>query len=390
LKRAKRLEAIPPYVFAEMDKRKRELVAKGIDVIAMGIGDPDLPTPEWIVEAMGRAIHKPAYHRYPDYEGATFFRTAVTAWYHRRFEVKLDPGSEVMALIGSKEGLAHLIWAFVDPGDIVLIPDPAYPVYRIHTLLAGGEPYLMPLRPENGFLPDFEAIPEAVRRRAKILFINYPNNPTSAVADLGFFRRAVDFARRYGLLLCHDNAYAEMTYDGFVAPSVLAVDGAKDVAIEFYSFSKPFNMTGWRIAAAVGNAEAVAALGIIKTNTDSGQFTAIQEAAASAFDHDPETFFARMNRVYAGRRDTFVDGMNALGWKLEKPKGTFYVWVPVPPGQTSSGFARLCLERAGVVVTPGVAYGPHGEGFIRVALTVDERRIREAIDRLAAAGVRYS
>ncbi len=389
MRKAKRIAAIPPYVFAQMDKRKKELIAKGVDVIALGIGDPDLPTPEWVVEDMGRAIQKPPYYRYPDYEGAAFYRKAMADWYRHRFDVELDPANEVVALVGSKEGLAHLIWAFVDPGDTVLIPDPAYPVYRTHTLLTGGDPYMMPLLPENGFLPDFDAIPEDTRRRAKILFLNYPNNPTAAVADLDFFRRAVDFAKRCDLLICHDNAYAEMTYDGFRAPSILEVDGAKDVAIETYSFSKPFNMTGWRIAAAVGNAEAVAALGIIKTNTDSGQYTAIQEAAASAFDHDPEAFFAKMNRVYKGRRDVFVDGMNALGWEMEKPRGTFYVWVPVPQGQTSGGFAQVCLEKAGVVVTPGAAYGPNGEGFVRVALTVDEKRLREAVDRLAKAGVRY-
>ncbi len=389
MRRAKRIASIPPYIFAQMDQRKQELLAKGVDVIALGVGDPDQPTPDWIVEEMGRAIKKPAYHRYPDYQGAAFYRRAMADWYRRRFQAELDPNREVVALIGSKEGLAHLIWAFVDPGDVVLIPDPAYPVYRTHTLLAGGDPYLMPLLPENDFLPDLDAIPEDVARRAKILFINYPNNPTSAVADLDFFRRAVDFARRHDILLCHDNAYAEMTFDGYVAPSILAVDGAKDVAVEFYSFSKPFNMTGWRIAAMVGNADAVSALGIIKTNTDSGQFTAVQEAAAAAFDHDPAAFFAKMNRLYTGRRDVFIDGMNALGWQMEKTKGTFYVWVPIPPGQTSGGFSQVCLDKAGVVVTPGVAYGPHGEGFVRVALTVDEKRLKEAVDRLEAAGVRY-
>lgn len=389
MRRAKRIETIPPYIFAQMDKRKAELTARGADVIALGIGDPDQPTPDWIVEEMGRAIKKPAYHRYPDYEGSKAYREGLADWYRRRFSVDLDPDKEVMALIGSKEGLAHLIWAYVDPGDVVLIPDPAYPVYRTHTLLCGGDPYLLPLLPKNKFLPDLEAIPAEIARRAKILFINYPNNPTSAVADLDFFRRAVDFCRRYDILLASDNAYAEMTYDDFVAPSALSVEGAKDVAVEFYSFSKPFNMTGWRIAAMVGNQDAIGALGIIKTNTDSGQFTAIQEAAVAGFDHRPRDFFVKMNEMYARRRDVFIAGMNSLGWPLEKPKGTFYVWVPTPPGQTSGEFAGVCLEKAAVVVTPGVAYGPHGEGFVRVALTVPEERLKEAVDRLAKAGVRY-
>ncbi|MCL4425966.1 MAG: LL-diaminopimelate aminotransferase [Firmicutes bacterium] len=379
---ARRIDKVPPYLFAEIDKKKKDALARGVDIINLGIGDPDQPTPAFVVDALREHAGNPKTHRYPDYEGSPEFRQAMAQWYEKRFGVRLDPNKEAMTLIGSKEGLAHLIWAFVDPGDYTLIPDPAYPVYKTHTLLAGGTPYPMPLLPENGFLPDFGTIPEEVWRRAKIMFLNYPNNPTAAVADKEFYREAVALARKYDLLLAHDAAYAEMTFDGFVAPSVLEIPGAKDVAIEFYSFSKPFNMTGWRIAAALGNAQAVAALGIIKTNTDSGQFTAVQWAALEAFRHDPENFFGQMNRLYQGRRDVVIDGLNSLGWRLPKTKGTFYVWIPVPPGHTSASFTAELLDRAGVIVVPGTGYGEKGEGFVRIALTVPEARLREAVDRI--------
>jgi len=379
---AKRIEKVPPYLFAEIDKKKKEALARGIDIINLGIGDPDQPTPDFVVDALATHARNPKTHRYPDYEGSPEFRQAMSQWYQRRFGVTVDPSREVMTLIGSKEGLAHLIWAFVDPGDYALIPDPAYPVYKTHTLLAGGVPYTMPLLPENGFLPDFGKIPEEVWRKAKLLFLNYPNNPTAAVAERAFFEEAVALAKKYDVLLVHDAAYAEMTFDGYVAPSVLEVPGAKEVAIEFYSFSKPFNMTGWRIAAAVGNAAAISALGIIKTNTDSGQFTAIQWAAMEAFQHDPLGFFGQMNRLYQGRRDVIIDGLNSLGWKLPRTRGTFYVWVPVPAGYTSASFTAELLERAGVIVVPGTGYGEKGEGFVRIALTVPEERLREAVERM--------
>lgn len=381
--RARRIEAVPPYLFAEIDRKREEALARGVDVIDLGIGDPDRPTPEHVVERLAREARNPAWYRYPSYAGALEFRRAAAEWLHRRFGVTVDPRTEVMTLIGSKEGLAHLVWAYVDAGDLALVPDPGYPVYRTHVLLAGGEPYPLPLRAERGFLPDLAAVPEAVARRAKILFLNYPNNPTAAVADLAFFEEAVAFCRRHDLLLCHDAAYCDITYDGFVAPSVLQVPGAREVAIEFHSLSKPFNMTGWRLGFAAGNADAVAALGIIKTNTDSGQFTAIQYAGISALLETPPEFLADLRRCYARRRDLVVDTLARLGIRVPKPLGTFYVWAPVPPGYTAAGFAAALLERAGVIVAPGTGYGREGEGYFRISLTTPDDRLAEAMDRLA-------
>lgn len=382
MKRAQRIAKVPPYLFAEIDKKKAAVIARGVDVISLGIGDPDLPTPDYVIERMREEVKNPKWHRYPDYDGSLEFRTAAANFYRRRFGVELNPKNEVLTLIGSKEGIAHIIWAFVDPGDIALIPDPGYPVYKTHTLLVGGTPYIMPLLRENGFLPDLSKIPADVAQKAKLMFLNYPNNPTAGVATLEFFEEAVAFCKKYDILLCHDLAYSEMTFDGYVAPSVLQVPGARDVAVEFYSLSKPFNMTGWRIAFLAGNAEAVAALGIIKTNTDSGQFTAIQMAGIEALENSPFEFVKKMNEIYARRRQIAVDGLRAIGLDVQPPKGSFYIWVPVPKGQTSAGFATLLLEEAGVVVTPGGAYGDHGEGYIRIALTVGEDRLREAIDRI--------
>jgi len=382
LRTASRIAQVPPYLFAQIDKKKAEVAARGVDIISLGIGDPDKPTPKNVVDRAVAEVQNPKWHRYPDYEGSPQFREAAAAFYQKRFGVSLDPKKEVLALIGSKEGLAHLIWAFVDPGDVVLVPDPAYPVYKTHTILAGGTPHIMPLTRENNFLPDFTAIPEDVARRAKLMFLNYPNNPTAATADLAFFEEAVAYCRKYDICLVSDNAYSEMTYDGYVAPSILQVPGAKDVAIEFFSLSKPFNMTGWRIAFAAGNPEAVAALGIVKTNTDSGQFTAVQMAGMEALLHTPQSFIDEMNAMYARRRDIAVEGLRALGFDVRKPKGTFYLWVPVPQGQTSAGFTETLLEKAGVVVAPGTGYGDYGEGYIRLALTVEEPRLKEAIDRI--------
>ncbi|BDG60665.1 LL-diaminopimelate aminotransferase [Caldinitratiruptor microaerophilus] len=383
---ARRIESVPPYLFAEIDRKRREVAARGVDVISLGIGDPDLPTPDFVVERMAQEIRDPRWHRYPDYEGHPAFRRAVASFYRRRFGVEIDPDREVLALIGSKEGLAHLIWAYVDPGDVVLVPDPAYPVYLTQTRLAGGEPYVMPLRRERGFLPDLGAIPTDVARRAKLLFVNYPNNPTGAVADRAFYEEAVAFCRQHDILLVSDNAYSEMTFDGFVAPSALEVPGARDVTVEFWSLSKPFNMTGWRIAAAVGNADALyRALGIVKTNLDSGQFTAIQMAAAAALESpEAEAFIRRMNAVYARRRDMAVQALRRMGLDVEAPRGTFYLWVPVPAGHTSTSFATLLLEKAGVVVTPGIGYGPGGEGYVRLSLCLPDERLQEALDRMTA------
>lgn len=385
--KAQRIAAVPPYLFAEIDKKKAAVKARGVDVISLGIGDPDLPTPAFVVERMLAEVQDPRWHQYPDYDGTLEFRAAACAYYQKRFGVDLDPASEALALIGSKEGLSHIIWAYVGPGDVVLTPDPAYPVYRTHTGLAGGEAYTLPLLAENGFLPDLDAVPAAVARRAKLLFVNYPNNPTGAVADLEFYARAVDFCRRHDILLVSDNAYSEMTYDGYVAPSVLQVPGAKDVAVEFWSLSKPFNMTGWRIAFAVGNAAALAALGIIKTNTDSGQYTAVQMAAIEALQNPAgEAFIREMNEIYRRRRDMAVAGLRAIGLRAEPCRGSFYLWVPVPEGQTSAGFATRLLEEAGVVVTPGVGYGSYGEGYIRIALCLPEERLAEAMRRIKALG----
>lgn len=382
MKCAQRIAKVPPYLFAEIDKRKAAVIARGVDVISLGIGDPDLPSPDYVVEKMCQEVRNPKWHRYPDYDGSLEFRTAAANFYRRRFGVELNPKNEVLTLIGSKEGIAHIIWAFVDPGDVALIPDPAYPVYKTHTLLTGGTPYIMPLLRENGFLPDLGKIPADVAQKAKLMFLNYPNNPTAGVATLEFFEEAVAFCKKHDILLCHDLAYSEMTFDGYVAPSILQVPGAKDIAVEFYSLSKPFNMTGWRIAFLAGNAEAVAALGVIKTNTDSGQFTAIQMAGIEALEHDPLEFVGKMNEIYARRRQIAIDGLRAIGLDAQPPKGSFYIWVPVPKGQTSAEFASLLLEQAGVVVTPGGAYGDHGEGYIRIALTVGEDRLREAIERI--------
>ncbi|MBT9281671.1 MAG: LL-diaminopimelate aminotransferase [Hydrogenibacillus schlegelii] len=384
---AQRIATVPPYLFAQIDKKKSELMSKGVDVISLGIGDPDLPTPDFVVERMQREVANSRWHQYPDYDGHLLFREAVADFYKRRFGVDLDPKQEVLTLIGSKEGLAHLIWAYVDPGDVVLIPDPAYPVYQIHASLAGGTPYFLPLTRERNFLPDLSLVPEEMARRAKLLFLNYPNNPTGAVASLDFYEEVVAFCQRYDILLVSDNAYSETTFDGYVAPSVLQVPGAKEVAVEFWSFSKPFNMTGWRIAAAVGNADALyKGLGIIKTNTDSGQFTAIQMAAVEALTHpQSEAFIREMNAIYQRRRDLAVEGLRAAGLQVEPPKGTFYLWVPVPKGHTSTSFAELLLTEAAVVVTPGVGYGQYGEGYVRISLSLKEERLKEALDRIRKA-----
>lgn len=376
---ADRIADLPPYLFAELDRKLSAKRAEGVDVISLGVGDPDLPTPDHVVRAMQDAVADPATHRYPSYIGAPEFRRAVAAWYRRRFGVEVDPDTEVMALIGSKEGIGHVSFAFVDPGDESLVPDPGYPVYAVSTRLAGGTPVSLPMPAERGFLPDLDAAP--VSARTRMLWLNFPTNPTAATCDLDTFEQAVAFAREHGLVLAHDNAYSEITFDGYVAPSVLQVPGARDVAIEFGSLSKFFNMTGWRIGWAVGSAEAIRALGVIKTNLDSGQFTAIQRAAIAALEGPPEEL-DRLRAVYQRRRDLVVDTLNGLGWSLERPRGSCYVWVPVPEGHTSSSFADHLLDRAGVFVAPGSGYGARGEGFVRFSLTVADDRLEEALGRL--------
>ena len=377
---AKRIETLPPYLFAELDRKLAAKREHGVDVISLGVGDPDLPTPAHIVEALQEAVDDPSTHRYPSYYGSLEFRRAVAAWYGRRFGVELDPETEVMALIGSKEGIGHIAFAFMDPGDEALIPDPGYPVYGVSTRLAGGTPVSLPMPAESGFLPDLDAAP--VSDRTKAIWLNFPTNPTAAIADLGTFEAAVAFAREHDLLLLHDAAYSEITFDGYVAPSPLQVPGAKDLTLEFGSASKFYNMTGWRIGWVAGSAEAVRALGVVKTNLDSGQFTAIQRAAIAALE-GPEEHLDQLRAIYQGRRDLVIGTLNGLGWSLKPPLGSCYVWVPVPEGDTSASFADRLLDEAGVFVAPGSGYGVRGEGFVRFSLTVPDDRLAEAMDRLA-------
>jgi LL-diaminopimelate aminotransferase len=383
---ARRIDQIPPYLFAEIDKRKEEMRKKGIDLIDLGIGDPDLPTPKPIIERLKKAAENPKNHRYPSYEGMIEFRTAVAQWYERRFGIQLDPETEVLSLIGSKEGIAHIPLAFVDPGDIVLVPSPGYPVYRVSTLFAGGTPYFLPLRKESGFLLNVSQIPESVAKKAKLLFINYPNNPTSAVAERSFFEEVVAFARRYQVIVSHDAAYSEVAFDGYHPLSFLQVEGAREVGVEFHSLSKTFNMTGWRIGFAVGHPEILAGLGRVKTNIDSGLFQAIQEAGTEALNHF-DTPLPEIINIYQRRRDVMVKGLRELGLEVDRPKATFYLWIQVPKGYTSAQFATVLLEQGGIVATPGNGFGEDGEGFIRMALTVDEKRLNEAIERLR--GIRF-
>ena len=381
---SQRLQRVGAYLFADLDRRQEVLVAKGVDVISLGTGDPDLPTPEHIVRALEEGARDPRTHRYPPYSGTGEFRKAVAQWYAWRFGVTLDPEREVLALIGSKEGLAHLPWATINPGDVTLVPDPGYPVYRSATIMAEGEPVAMPLLAARGFLPDFDAIPAEALHRARLLFLNYPNNPTGATADLEFFARAVAFARRHGLLLVHDNAYSEIAFDGYRPPSILQVDGARDVAIELHSLSKSYNMTGWRVGFAVGNAEAVGALGTVKTNVDSGVFRAVQHAAIAALT-GPQDVLAPTLATYRARRDRTVAALRAVGWQAPAPKATLYIWVPTPNGQSSVAFAADVLDRTGVVITPGIGYGPSGEGYVRLSLTTPDARLDEALARIRRA-----
>ena len=388
MKTSQRLEKIPPYLFAQIDKKIDEAKEKGINIISLGIGDPDMPTLPNIVGAMHEAVYKPENHDYPPYQGTKEFRKASANWMKKRFNVELDYDSEMLALIGSKEGLAHVFFAFVDSNDIVLVPDPGYPVYKNGTILAGGEIYLMPLLAQNNFLPNFEKIPPEIAKRAKLMFLNYPNNPTGAVADLEFYQKAVDFAKKYDILICNDQAYSEMTYDNYIASSILEIEGAKDCAIEFYSHSKSYNMTGWRIGFACGNKEAIKALGTIKNNIDSGVFKAIQEAGIEAYN-TPKSEIEKLNKIYQKRRNIVENALKELGWNIKPTKGTFYLWLPTPNNMPSADFCEMLIERTGVVVVPGVGYGENGEGYFRIALTKDEKIIREAMERIKKAGIKY-
>lgn len=380
-KPASRVAKVPPYLFARIDKKKEEARKKGLDLIDFSIGDPDIPTPEFIVKRMQEAVADPKNHRYPSYEGMLAYRKAVAEWYLKRFSVEVDPADEVVALIGSKEGIAHFPFAYLDEGDIALIPSPGYPVYKIMTLLAGGVPYIMPLLEENGFLPRFDTIPEEVLKKAKFMFINYPNNPTGAHAHDAFYEEAVALAKKYDFVLCHDAAYSEVTYDGFRARSVLEFDKEKRYSIEFHSLSKTYCMTGWRIGFAAGNREAVQNLGKLKTNIDSGAFDAVQWAAIEALTSNQESV-AAMRTVFQKRRDIIVDGLASIGIQVTRPLATFYIWAHVPEGYNSADFAEKLIEEKGIVVTPGSGFGDEGEGYFRISFTTGEDRIREAVERM--------
>ena len=383
MKPSKRLDLIPPYLFAELERKIAAKRAEGIDVISLGIGDPDRPTPALIVEAMAEAITEPETHRYPSNRGRADFRQAVSDFYMRRFDVELDPATEIMPAIGAKECIFNLNLAFLDPGDAALSADPGYPVYTGGPLMAGGDPVLMPLLPAHGFTPDLTAIGEADRARAKLMFFNYPNNPTGAVVRPGFFEEAVAFARDNDILAVHDNAYSETVYDGYHAPSFLATPGAKEVGVEVFSWSKGYNMTGWRCAAIVGNAEAIAHYWKLKTNIDSGLFEAVQLAGIAALSPDADGDKKEMNALYTRRRDLVVDALRAIGVKVTPPKGTIYIWAPVPEGfANAAAYCEHVLEQAAVVISPGGAYGPNGEGFFRISLTTPDDRLLEAVERL--------
>ncbi|TMK86195.1 MAG: aminotransferase class I/II-fold pyridoxal phosphate-dependent enzyme [Actinobacteria bacterium] len=376
---ARRVACLPPYLFAELDRKVAAKRQEGVDVISLGVGDPDLPTPRHVVEALQEAAEDAATHQYPSYYGLPALRLAVAEWYERRFGVELDPDTEVLPLIGSKEGLAHLSFAMIDPGDAALVPDPGYAVYSIGTALAGGTPVPVALEAGRRFIPDLEALsPPAA---TKVLWLNYPSNPTAAVAEPDFFDRAVDFARRHDLLLCHDAAYSEITFDGFVAPSVLQSAGAKDVAVEFGSLSKTYNMTGWRVGFVVGNPRAIGALATLKTNLDSWIFNALQRAAVAALTGSQD-HVEQMRAVYQKRRDVVVSAFQEIGIPVEPPLGSIYVWVPTPDGRSGEDFASDLLDEAGVVVTPGTGFGRQGEGFVRISLTVADARLQEAVDRI--------
>ncbi len=376
-----RLEAMPPYMFQELERRIAEKRAAGIDVISLGIGDPDEPTYPYIVEAMQKAVADPTYHQYPSNRGRDEFRQGLARFYERRFGVEIDPGDEVIPAIGAKECIYNLCFAFLDPGGVALASDPGYPVYTGGPILAGATPELLPLLPELGFAPDLGAVPAEVAAKARLMFLNYPNNPTGAVVPDGFFETVVSFAREHEILVVHDNAYSETTYDAYVAPSFLATPGAKEVGVEVFSLSKGFNMTGWRCAAILGNAEAVQTYWRLKTNVDSGLFEAVQMAGVAALE-GPSEPLQRMNETYTRRRDLVVSALREIGVEVPSPKGTIYVWAPVPNGHTSTSFAELVLEEAAVVVSPGSMYGPSGEGFFRIALTAPDERIEEAVGRM--------
>ncbi len=383
MRTAKRLEAVPPYLFVEISRKIAEKKARGEDVISFAIGDPDLPTPSHILDRLIKEIQVPANHRYPESSGLPQFRQAVARWYQKRFGVDLDPDREVVSLIGSKEGIGHVALCLIDPGDVALIPDPAYPVYGSGTLFAGGESYPVPLLEENGYLPELEDIPARVLERARVLWINYPNNPTGAVAGVEFYDKVVDFAGKHDLAVCSDAPYSEIAFDGYVPTSFLQAQGARDVGIEFHSLSKTYNMTGWRVAMAVGNSKLIKALTVVKSNLDSGIPQAIQQAAIEALE-GPQDCVAENVAIYQKRRDRLVSGLAKLGLRVHPPKASFYLWARVPADFTSAEYATKLLDEASVVVTPGAAYGEQGEGYIRLSMSVPDDRIDEALARIGS------
>lgn len=381
IKLSNRLSKLPPYLFVEINKKIAEKRARGEDIISFAIGDPDLATPSHIIEELCQAAHDPANHRYPETAGLPELCEAIAEWYRRRFGVSLDPAHEVLPLIGSKEGIGHMSFCLIDPGDVALVPDPGYPVYSMSTLLAGGEVYPVPLREENNFLPDFSEIPEEVLGRAKILWLNYPNNPTGATADLDFFQKAIDFARQHSLAICHDAPYTEVAFDGYSPPSFLQLPGAKEIGVEFHSLSKTYNMTGWRIGMAVGNPQMIDALFRFKSNLDSGIPQAIQRAAIKALA-GPQDCVAEHNLIYQKRRDKLLSALREIGLSAKTPKAGFYIWCRVPEGYTSTEFASELLDRVNIAVTPGIGYGKFGEGYVRFSLTLPDERLEDGIERL--------
>jgi LL-diaminopimelate aminotransferase len=382
---ATRIKTLPPYLFAAIDKMKQEAIARGVDIINLGIGDPDLPTPAPIIDSLAQAAKNAKHHQYPSYEGMLAFRTAVADWYKRRFNVTLNPADEVLTLIGSKEGIGHIHLAFVDPGDVVLVPSPGYPVYPVGTSFCGGVTHIMPLTKANGFLPDLTAIPRDVAKKAKLMWLNSPNNPTSVIMTKDYFKRAIEFAQEHQIIICHDAAYSEIYYDGKRPASFLEVDGAKDVGVEFHSLSKTYNMTGWRLGFAVGNKTVLAALGKVKSQLDSGVFEAVQAAGITALGLD-DAVTDGIRKIYQERRDTIIPGLKRLGLEVDAPPAAFYIWVTVPKGYTSASFTAHLLEKAGIVTTPGNGFGAPGEGYIRMTVCTSKERLAEAVERIKKAG----
>lgn len=382
---SERLNSLPPYLFADLDRKKAEVAARGLDLIDLGVGDPDMPTPDHIIQALKETVHDPMNHKYPAYTGSMEFTRAAAAWFERRFGVTLDPGTEILPLIGSKEGIAHLPLTFMNPGDMGLAPSPAYPAYNIGIRLAGGQTWFMDLKIENNFLPDLEAIPDEVASRAKLMFLNYPNNPTSAVADADFFRQVVEFAQQHHIMVCHDAAYSELAFDGYRPMSFLEIPGAKEVGIEMHSLSKTYNMTGWRIGFAAGRADIIRDLGRMKSNLDSGVFRAVQLAGKTALETS-DNFLEDLNAEYTRRRDLMAAGLKKMGFSFVEPKASFYLWIKTPDKYDSARFCEHLLTSKGVVVTPGNGFGDAGEGYFRIALTLGGDRLEEALRRIESAG----